>query len=89
MSNAWGLAVDKSPLSALASGDYSVDSMTLIVRNPGTGTRNGEQVHSVCETGGCCSGIHLHDRTGIRLLVHKSTVLTGTTGIVEFLKDRR
>ena len=34
MYSGWGLPVDKSRPFAALSGDYSVDSMTHIVRNP-------------------------------------------------------
>jgi hypothetical protein len=85
MSSDWGPPVDKYRTDALLSGDYSVDSMTLIVRNPDGELRQGEHVDKVCRTGRGCSGHHLHDRQGITPLVHKWPVLTGTTGIVESL----
>jgi len=85
----WGLPVHKSLPFPAASGDYSVDSLTLIVRNPGGGIRDWEHVDSVCRTGRGCSGSHLYDRQRVTALVHNPPVLTGTTGVLEFLKDRR
>lgn len=83
MYSGWGLPVDKSRPFALLSGDYSVDSMTLIVRNPDAWSLKGAHVDRVCETSRGCSGGHLHGRQGITELVHISPVLTGTTGILE------
>ena len=84
MSSGWGLPVDKSCPCAPLSGDYSVDSMTHIVRNPDAGSLKGVQVDKVCKTSKGCSGGHLHGRQAITMLVHMSAVLTGTTGILEF-----
>jgi hypothetical protein len=85
----WGLPVHKSYPSPAAPGDYSVDSVTLIVRNPDRKVREWEHVDRVCRRGRGCSGSHLLGRNRIMVLVHNPPVLTGTTGILEFFKDRR
>ena len=85
----WGRPVHKSPLFPAGSGDYSVDSVTLIVRNPDTGVCEWGHVDRVCGTRRGCSGSHLLGRQGVTMLVHNPPVLTGTTGILEFFKDRR
>ena len=89
MSSPWGLPVHNSLPLPVASGDYCVDSGTLIVRNPGWESEECVHVHGLWETTGGCSGVHLHDGSGVGLLVHKSPVPTGTTGILGLLMKRR
>jgi hypothetical protein len=89
MYSCWGLPVHKSHALPAASGDYSVDSVTFIVRNADMGSRKWEHVDRVCRTGHGCSGWHLLDRQGFIPLVHNPEVLTGTTGILDLFKYRR
>ncbi len=89
MSSDWGQPVHKSHPSAASAGEYSVDSMTIIVRNPEAWSAEWEQVDRVCRTGHGCSGDQLVGRRAIITLFHNLAVLTGTTGLLEPLKDRR
>jgi hypothetical protein len=89
MYSPWGLTVDKSHSFPAVPGDYSVDSMTLIVRNPDGGYREWGHVDSVCGTGRGCSGSYLLDRQGVIPIVHNPEVLTGTTGILYLFEYRR
>jgi hypothetical protein len=87
MPNAWGHPVhSRHPMTPL-SEDCSVDRKAVIVRNRGEGKKKMAHVGNLGKGGRSCAGRHLVDQAGIGLLIHKSPVPTGTTGILEFIKS--
>jgi hypothetical protein len=78
MCSPWVRAVDKYPSD-------TVDREALIVRNPGTDRRLGEQVDNRCETALGCSGLQFLAREGSGWVTHIFTALTTTTGIPIYL----
>ena len=86
MHNAWGHPVhSRRSLSSLLEGS-SVDRKAVIVRNRGEGEKKMAHVSNLGKDRRVCSGRHLLQQIGIGPLMHKSPVLTGTTGIIEFPK---
>ena len=76
--------MDKLTAFAVRPGDYSVDSMTIIVRNPGSRFGDREHVDGGCRTEAACSVGYLCGRNVVAPVIHNAAVLTGTTAFLEF-----
>jgi hypothetical protein len=86
MHDAWGHPVhSRYRMTPLSEGCF-VDRNAVIVRNRVEGKTKMAHVDNLGKDGCGCAGRHLFHQAGIGPLIHKSPVLTGTTGIIEFLK---
>lgn len=87
MREPWGCAVDNVPRKALSPGGLSVDRNAHIVRNPRESLMNHSLVDNRGKNTPQYSPAQLLSNEAVAPVSHNSPVLTGTTGIIEFLKD--